>query len=49
MWQNGINYAIAVVDALKWYGIINKVVFWDGKMGWDGISGCGCSYTSFLV
>ena len=22
---------------IKWYGIINKVVFWNGKIRWNGI------------
>ena len=27
----------------KWYGINDKVAFWDGKIGWDEIFDCGCS------
>ena len=22
---------------VKWYGIIDKIAFWDGKIGWDGM------------
>ena len=25
------------------YGIIDKIVFWDGKIGWDRILECKCS------
>ena len=28
---------------VKWYDIINKVAFWDGKIRWDSKTGCGCS------
>ena len=28
---------------IKWYGIINKVVFWDDKIEWNAIFGCECS------
>ena len=27
---------------VKWYGIIDKVAFWDGKIWWDTIFGCEC-------
>ena len=27
---------------VKWYGIIDKVVFWNGKIGCDRILGCEC-------
>ena len=28
---------------IKWYGIIDKVIFWDGKIRWDMASGWRCS------
>ena len=29
---------------VKWYDIIDKVTFWHGKIRWDTILGCECSY-----
>ena len=34
---------------VKWYGIIDKVAFWDGKIGWDSITGCECSERFFGI
>ena len=32
-----------MLNIIKLYGIINKVIFWYGKIGWDRILGCECS------
>ena len=29
---------------VKWYGIIDKITFWDSKIEWDDIFHCECSY-----
>ena len=36
------NWNVGCIE--KWYGISDKVAFWDGKIRWDMRSGCECSY-----
>ena len=44
--KNNILIKIEFLDTegiVKWYGISNKVVFWDDKIEYDRILWCWCS------
>ena len=48
-WEGHIAYAkfflrfsYNTISNVKWYGIIDKIAFWDGKIRWDMRSGCWC-------
>ena len=41
--MNDVNKKWDVGCIVKWYGIIDKITFWDGKIGQDDISKWECS------
>ena len=46
--MDDVNKKWDVGCIVKWYGIIDKIAFWDGKIGQDGICYCECSQEELL-